>query len=93
MHAALLLRALAALAAVLALAVLAGRLARARLPAPAHGALRLHATLALDPRRRLHLVHTQSGDVLILTGGGSDQMLAWPMPPENEVNSERKSKG
>jgi hypothetical protein len=76
------LRAGAALAAVLALALLAGRLARRRLnlrgtaPAP----LRLRATLALDTRRRLHLVETESGSVLILTGGATDRLLPWPAP-------------
>jgi hypothetical protein len=42
------------------------------------GALRLCATLAIDSRRRLHLVQTEHGQVLILTGGPTDQMAACP---------------
>jgi hypothetical protein len=78
----LLLRAIASLFAVVVLAVLAGRLARARLRLPAQqsGALRLQATLALDTRRRLHLVQTETGRVLILTGGAADCLLPWPPP-------------
>ena len=80
MPAALLLRGLAALAAVLALALLAGRLARARLPRPDAGELRLRATLALDTRRRLHLIQTPAGCVLVLAGGATDCVVAWPDP-------------
>ncbi len=81
MQAALLLRGLAALAAVLALAVLAGRLARARLPRINDGELKLRATLALDTRRRLHLVQTKQGCVLVLVGGATDCLVPWPAPP------------
>lgn len=70
---------LAALAAILALIVLAGRLARTRLMSQSTtAALRLRASLALDTRRRLHLVETDAGAVLVLTGGTRDQLLAWP---------------
>jgi flagellar protein FliO/FliZ len=80
MESGLLLRAAASLAAVVIMALLAGRLVRARLRLPPQqpGALRLRATLALDTRRRLHLVETEAGPVLILTGGGSDSLLPWP---------------
>ncbi len=79
MTAAAIAEAVGALAAVLALVVLAGRLARARLlPQGATPALRLRATLALDARRRLHLIDTEAGSVLVLTGGAHDQLLAWP---------------
>ena len=80
MEGGLLLRAAASLAAVVVMAMLAGRLLRARLslPSPQPGALRLRATLALDTRRRLHLVETDAGTVLILTGGATDCMLPWP---------------
>jgi flagellar biogenesis protein FliO len=71
--------AVAALAAVLALIVLAGRIARARLPAQqGTPALHLRASLALDARRRLHLLETAHGDVLVLTGGAQDRLLALP---------------
>ncbi len=74
-------QAAAALAAVLALVLLAGRAARRHAPAtrgldPA--ALRLRATLALDARRRVHLLETPSGLVLALTGGTADQLIPLP---------------
>ncbi len=80
MEGGLLLRATASLLAVVVMAVLAGRLARARLRLPAQqsSTLRLQATLALDTRRRLHLVETETGNVLILTGGTTDCLLPWP---------------
>lgn len=55
---------------------------RARGPHPA-GALEREGTLALDPRRRLILLRVGRRRVLVLTGGGSDVMLAWdePWPP------------
>ena len=40
--------------------------------------LTLAGQLALDGRRRLHLVSCGSGQVLVLTGGVTDVMLAWP---------------
>ena len=71
--------AFAALAAILALILLAGHAARARLaPRQASQAMRLRASLALDTRRRLHIVETDTGAVLILTGGATDQLLPWP---------------
>ena len=79
MPAAQIAESLAALATVLVLIMVAGRLARTRLvPSGATPALRLRATLALDTRRRLHLVDTETGAVLVLTGGAQDQMLPWP---------------
>lgn len=77
MTAGLALRAALALAGVLLLVLLSARAARARLAhhAPEPGALRLRATLAIDPRRRLHLVETPLGPVLILAGGATDIVL------------------
>jgi flagellar biogenesis protein FliO len=72
-----------ALAAVVALALLAGLGARRVWPGPARGqdgALRLRATLALDARRRLHLLDTPGGAVLVLTGGTADHMLMLTIP-------------
>jgi flagellar biogenesis protein FliO len=83
----MLFQAAAALVAVLELVLLAAWLARrhgvAR-PALEPTALRLRATLALDARRRLHLVDTAAGAALILTGGDRDQvvMLAGAAPRE-----------
>jgi flagellar biogenesis protein FliO len=76
----LLLQAVASLAAVLALILLAGWAARRRGLAPGTNpqALRLAATLALDTNRRLHLVQTEAGPVLVLTGGSADRLLPWP---------------
>ena len=80
MEGGLLLRVAASLAAVLALAWLAARVARngLRLPPQQQGALRLRATLALDARRRLHLVESEGATVLVLTGGATDCLLASP---------------
>ena len=79
------LQAVASLAAVVACVALAGWAARRQLargghvPGATHPALRLRATLALDPRRRLHLVETDHGSALVLTGGTRDQILPWPI--------------
>ncbi len=75
-------QAVAALVAVLGLIVLAGRAARLRGLAGGSDpqALRLAATVALDARRRLHLVQAPGGAVLVLTGGANDAMLRWPAP-------------
>ena len=80
MNGELLFRAGASLAAVVVMALSAGRLLRGRLslPSSTNSALRLRATLALDTRRRLHLVETDAGSVLVLTGGTTDCMLRWP---------------
>jgi hypothetical protein len=67
---------------VLALVALAGWAARLRaVSAGVHleaGVLRLRATLALDAHRRLHLVETDRGTVLVLVGGTHDVMVSWP---------------
>jgi len=82
------LQAGASLVAVLALVMLAGRAMRLRGAAPGADphALRLTASVALDSRRRLHMVQAPGGAVLLLTGGANDQMLPWPIaragPPE-----------
>jgi hypothetical protein len=77
----------AALMSVIALVFLAGAAARrggvAR-TAPDAGGLRLRARLALDARRRLHLVDTPGGAVLVLTGGGQDRILALPPEPARQ---------
>jgi hypothetical protein len=71
------------LAIVLGLVILAAHVARLR--GAAHGAaphaLHRAATLALDARRRLHLIRTDAGDLLVLTGGANDNMLPWPKRP------------
>ncbi len=75
-----LLTATAALAVVLGLVLLAGRLARARGLAPRRGsgrALVVQETAALDARRRLHLVSCDGRRLLLLTGGGNDVVVGW----------------
>jgi hypothetical protein len=72
-----------ALAAVLLLVWLGGQAVRRgwlKLPAtPSPDArLALVQTLAIDPRRRLHLVRCDHGHVLLLTGGANDALLRWP---------------
>jgi hypothetical protein len=69
----------AALGVVVVLILLAGR-AAAMFPTlkRAEGnAIRLRGTLALDARRRLHLVEADGRHALVLTGGGQDVLLAW----------------
>ncbi len=69
-----------ALIAVLALILLAARLARARGLGAGRGggrALVLLETTALDSRRRLHLVACDGRRVLLLTGGGGDLLVGW----------------
>lgn len=68
----------AALAAVLALVACVGRVARAGGWARSRAVSRqlvLRDTLALDPRRRLHLVECDGERILVLTGGGSDVLV------------------
>lgn len=72
--------ALAALLAVLALIWLASRAARSSGVAARRQtgrSLAVDDTLALDPRRRLHLVRCDGGRVLLLTGGAQDLVVGW----------------
>jgi hypothetical protein len=73
----------AALAVVVLLVLLAGRGAR-MLPvvkrAEGQAAVRLRGTLALDTRRRLHLVEADGRQALVLTGGGQDVLIPWETP-------------
>jgi flagellar protein FliO/FliZ len=74
------LSAIAALAAVLALIWLAGRLARfgGIAQRPVNGrSLKVHDVLALDARRRLLLVQCEDRRVLLLTGGAQDIVVGW----------------
>lgn len=75
--------AVAALIAVVALILLAGRLARRAGLAPraGNGRLRLEEALPLDARRRLLLVRCDGRGLLLLTGGAQDQVVGW-LPPE-----------
>jgi hypothetical protein len=77
-----------ALVLVLALAVLTGRAAQrfGLAPKPAGGRLEAVQAIALDGRRRVHLVRCDDRHVLVLTGGGSDVVLGW-VEPVREVPS------
>ena len=74
------LTAIAALIAVLALIWLAGRLARfggmAQRPRTGQ-VLAVQDVLALDARRRIHLVKCGQRRVLLLTGGAQDIVIGW----------------
>jgi flagellar protein FliO/FliZ len=74
------LTAVTALAAVLALIWLAGRAARfgGMAQRPANGSLLIvQDVIALDTRRRLHLVKCEDRRVLLLTGGTQDIVVGW----------------
>jgi flagellar biosynthetic protein FliP len=77
-----------ALAAVLGLAWLASRLVRlgGLAPRAAGGrVLVVRDTLALDSRRRLHLVRCDGRDVLLLTGGPQDVVVGWLQGDKNPL--------
>jgi flagellar protein FliO/FliZ len=79
------LTALAALAAVLMLIWLAGRLARfggIAQRAPGSRILVVRDVLALDARRRLHLIECEKRRFLLLTGGAQDVVVGWLDPPD-----------
>ena len=82
-----LLTSAAALAGVLGMILLIGRVLRATSlgrPAASGRSLILKDTLALDARRRLHLVQHGDRAVLLLTGGSNDIVVGWidgPRPP------------
>jgi hypothetical protein len=72
---------LLSLAAVLGLVVLIGYVVRASGLAArvgnGGGRLAVEQSLALDPRRWLHLVRCDDRHVLLLTGGGADLVVGW----------------
>ena len=68
----------AALGPVPALILLAARFARRSGLAPQGGGrLKVEQSVALDARRRLVLVRCDARAVLLLTGGGQDQVVGW----------------
>jgi flagellar protein FliO/FliZ len=76
-----LLTAVAALAAVLVLIWLAGRAARfaglARRPSESGRLLSVQDVIALDARRRLHVVRCADRHVVLLTGPAQDLVVGW----------------
>jgi flagellar protein FliO/FliZ len=83
-----LLTASAALAAVLALIWIAQRAARlggfVAGPAGAGRQLSVQEAIAIDPKRRLHLVRCEGRQVLVMTGGAQDLVVGWLPEPGGE---------
>jgi flagellar protein FliO/FliZ len=74
----------AALAGVLALIWGATRLFQfgmRRSPPRPGRTLILRESIALDPRRRIHLVQCGQRQVMLLTGGGQDLVVGWVQDP------------
>jgi flagellar protein FliO/FliZ len=74
------LTAILALLAVLALIWAASRAAKFSgigNRRPAGRLLQVEEAIALDPRRRLHLVSCEGRRVLLLTGGAQDLVVGW----------------
>jgi flagellar protein FliO/FliZ len=91
-----LLTAVVALGAVLGLVVLAGRIARVGGFAPRRSGLQVLAvqeTVALDARRRLHLIRCGERQVLLLTGGSQDVVVGWVADPPSEISSQASDTG
>jgi flagellar protein FliO/FliZ len=72
------------LAAVLVLIVAGTRLLQFGLwrskPRPGR-TLMLRESIALDPRRRVHLVQCGQRQVILLTGGAQDVVIGWMQDP------------
>ena len=79
-----LLSAFAALAAVVGLVLLAGRIARSSGLARARTGQRLALgeSIVLDRTRSLRIVRCDGRELLVLIGGDSDVMLGWLPPVE-----------
>ncbi|HVZ09057.1 hypothetical protein [Rhodopila sp.] len=78
-----LLTAAGALLAVLLLIAAGARLAQSpvlRGTANAGKTLALRESIALDPKRRLHLVQCGPRQVIVLTGGARDLVVGWIEP-------------
>ncbi len=78
------LQAAGALGAALLLAWLGARALRASPLAarPGRRRLQLQEVLALDSRRRLLLVRCDGREMLLLTGGGTEDRVVLHLPPE-----------
>jgi flagellar biogenesis protein FliO len=75
--------AVCSLTSIIAFLLVGTRLMRRRLMSvglPSTRALRLCETLPLDPKRRIHLLECEGSKVLVMTGGGSDQVIGWVQP-------------
>ncbi len=75
---------IAALIGVIALIVAAARLFQCsggRVQSRSGRILILRESIALDPRRRIHLVQCGQRQVVLLTGGGQDVVIGWMQDP------------
>lgn len=71
------LTAVSCLVGVIALIMFLARLARLRLRPTASGtAIQYCGSLALDAKRRVHLIECEGTRIMLLTGGGRDQVIA-----------------
>jgi flagellar protein FliO/FliZ len=52
-----------------------------RVPSRPGRTLILRESIALDPRRRIHLVQCGQRQVVLLTGGGQDLVIGWMQDP------------
>jgi flagellar biogenesis protein FliO len=52
-----------------------------RPPSRSGRTLILRESIALDPRRRIHLVQCGQRQVVLLTGGGQDLVIGWMQDP------------
>jgi len=87
------LTAMAALAAVIGLVIILGRFARAGGIAPRAGRdLAVREVIALDSRRRLHLIRCNGRDVLLMTGGAHDVVVGWVPQLQVTPGSEPEAK-
>ena len=80
----MLLTSVVALAGIVGLILLAGRALRFTSfvkPGPSGRLLVLKDSIALDPKRRLHLVQYGERMVLLLTGGETDVVVGWVEGP------------
>ena len=72
--------AIGVLAGVIGLALIAGRVI-ASFPFKTQGGagrtLRVRESVALDPRRRVHLLQCGQRQVILLTGGSQDVVVGW----------------
>jgi flagellar protein FliO/FliZ len=72
------------LTAVLALILAATRIFQSGVwraqPRPGR-TLVIRESIALDPRRRIHLVQCGQRQVVLLTGGGQDLVIGWMQDP------------
>ena len=71
---------LLSLAGIIAFILLAARFMRHRLDTVAldpSKSLKLKETLAIDSRRRIHVIECEGHRALIMTGGPQDQFMGW----------------